>query len=175
MYRKIYEETFDFRKKIHVLFSDFLNKHEKLDTEIHNEIVTLRNKIIAVFHSWIGSKKIKSKFGIDIPLHSTTVSYKAYLEKQNNSFYQTYNPCEICGENRIVNYCHILPYSEGGPDHESNYVILCPTHHHLFDHNRLSREEWSKLNFSTKMPQAQEYIEKIKRPLMEKYWNKNEK
>lgn len=45
--------------------------------------------------------------------------------------------CQICGEHRAVDYCHIVPASEGGPVSEDNCLVLCPTHHRLFDRDLL--------------------------------------
>ena len=173
MYGKIYHDTFEIRNSLNGLFSQFFNDHSGLDIETHNDIVKLRNKVGALIRSWMGSVKIQKKYGIKIPLHSTPISVGTFIEKQASSFYNIYKPCEICGENRITNYCHILPYSEGGPSHSNNYIILCPTHHHLFDHNRLKKIEWDKINFSNKLEASQKYIEKVKLPPIKKYWEKD--
>lgn len=53
--------------------------------------------------------------------------------------------CEICGFNRIVEACHIIPASKQGPNTPENLLALCPNHHHLFDHNRLTEEEFNKI------------------------------
>lgn len=42
--------------------------------------------------------------------------------------------CCLCGLGaRIVDAAHIKPVSDGGPDHITNGIALCPTHHRLFD------------------------------------------
>lgn len=51
--------------------------------------------------------------------------------------------CKECGESRVVHVCHIKPISAfsdkdiiediNGPD---NIVVLCPTHHSLFDNRK---------------------------------------
>lgn len=177
MYGKFYHDTFEFRRELHELFNSFL--HNRLPQEglsldkqvsINNQIVDLRNKVVALFQSWIGAKKIQQKFGIKIPLHSKPASIESFLEKQARSSERAYRDCEICGENRISNFSHIIPRSEGGSDDPGNYVYLCPTHHHLFDHNRLSKEEWAKLDFSKKMKAARQYAEKVRLPILKKFW-----
>ena len=134
MYGKLYEETREFREEISSMFSDFVDKHrEELKTETISEVLTIRNRIYRLIQSWIGSKMMENKFGIKIPLDSTPLSFDIYLEKQGASSSKRYKPCEICGEDRIINYAHILPRGGGGPAHENNYLYLCPTHHQLFD------------------------------------------
>lgn len=173
MYGKFHHDTFEFRKALHDIFRDFFKNHPKLDMKTHNDIVYVRNKVVALLKSWIGSKKLESKLGIKIPLHSTPTSIKNFLEKQASSFNKKYKPCEICSENRVTHYCHIIPHSNGGPSDEKNYIYLCPNHHHLFDHNRLNKEEWQKINFSNKLEASQEYAIKIRLPILKKYWQTN--
>ena len=169
MYGKFYADTYEFRREIHDLFGELLQKHNP-EMKFNNDIVNLRNKIVALLNSWIGAKKIETKFGIKIPLTATPPSIKNFIEKQTRSSNRAYKACEICGENRITHFCHIIPHSEGGPSDENNYLYLCPVHHHLFDHNRLSKEEWSKIDFSKKFSSAQEYVEKVKLGSLEKKW-----
>jgi hypothetical protein len=170
MYGKFQHETSEFRHEVSLLFDDFLNRYPSLNMKIHNDIIKLRNSTVALVKSWIGSKRLENKFGIKIPLHATPPSLESFLEKQRNIFKKKYKPCEICGEKRITNYGHILPYSFGGPNDEKNYVYLCPTHHHLFDHNRLSEEEWQRLDFSKKLKASRDYVEKVKLPVLRKFW-----
>jgi len=54
--------------------------------------------------------------------------------------------CEICSENRAFDICHIIPVHLGGTTIEWNILILCPTHHRLFDFRRLSNVEYSKIS-----------------------------
>lgn len=58
--------------------------------------------------------------------------------------------CEICGENRATEKCHILPRRMGGSLALENIFILCPTHHSLLDRYLLSPAEFSKLNITDK-------------------------
>lgn len=55
--------------------------------------------------------------------------------------------CQICGESRIVEYCHILPKRNREINQRWNILYLCPTHHHLFDWqgSKLTAEEWEKI------------------------------
>lgn len=53
--------------------------------------------------------------------------------------------CEICGENRSIDFCHIKPAADGGPITATNCLVLCPTHHRLFDSNELADIEFEKI------------------------------
>ena len=55
--------------------------------------------------------------------------------------------CEICGEARTIDKCHIIPRRVNGTDANWNVLYLCPTHHALFDWDRqlLSKDEWAKI------------------------------
>jgi hypothetical protein len=169
LYGKFYHDMFEFRKSIQDLFSNFTKEHP-LDLKTNNDLVDLRNKTIALLNFWIGSKKIESKFGIKIPLQTTTSSIKNFLEKQARSYNNNYKPCEICGEKRITHYCHIIPRNTGGPSDEKNYLYLCPLHHHLFDHNRLNKEEWEVIDFSTKIKASQEYAKRVRLVQQQRFW-----
>jgi HNH endonuclease len=172
MYGKFHHDTYEFHRNLQDLFSDLFKKYPTLDMKLHNNIIELRNKIVALLDSWIGSKKIETKFGIKIPLTNTPPSIESFLEKQVRSYHKKYRPCEVCGENRITHFCHIIPRSEGGPNDENNYLYLCPIHHHLFDHYRLNKDEWDKIDFSKKSESSQEYVKKVTLLILEKNWKK---
>lgn len=174
MYGKFYHETYEFRMILTELFSNLINKYPDIGFKFNNDLIKLRNKVMALINSWICSKKFETKFGVKIPLDSKPTSIEMFIEKQGRSRTKIYKPCEICGEKRVSHFCHIIPYSEGGPSDESNFLFLCPTHHHLFDHHRLSKNEWEKIDFSKKLDSSLEYVKKIILPQQEKYWNKTE-
>ena len=46
--------------------------------------------------------------------------------------------CEICGYNRVIDVCHILPKHRGGK-YKDNILYLCANHHRLFDKGRSSK------------------------------------
>jgi hypothetical protein len=173
MYGKLHYETRDFRDTLNTLFGQFIDSHHgELSSQMNNDLCGLRNGIMALQRSWVGSKNVEDRTGIKIPLHTTPLSMQAYSQRQSSSFRRVYPPCQVCGETRITNYCHVLPQSDGGPEHPDNYIYLCPTHHHLFDHNRLSKEEWDKIDFSGKIPAAKEYTERVRVPRLQKFWEK---
>lgn len=53
--------------------------------------------------------------------------------------------CEICGFDRYLEACHIIPKRLGGHDHPLNRFFLCPNHHKLFDYGLLNNEEVGKI------------------------------
>ena len=80
-------------------------------------------------------------------------SYKDYIWKWYRKKKGTWEvPCEICGEKRFTQRCHIKPRSEGGNNEDKNILILCPTHHVILDNwliksrgNQFTDEEYLKI------------------------------
>jgi len=58
--------------------------------------------------------------------------------------------CAICGYTRFVEYAHIIPHSDGGAFSVDNIIVLCPNHHRLFDHKKLTTEESSLIKPSSR-------------------------
>jgi predicted restriction endonuclease len=59
---------------------------------------------------------------------------------------QFVNYCEICGFDRVVNRSHIIPVHLDGQHIPENIVVLCPNHHWLFDHGKLTEAETAKIS-----------------------------
>lgn len=53
--------------------------------------------------------------------------------------------CVICGEDRTVDLAHIASAKDGHSLSEENTIVLCPTHHRLFDSGKLSAKEHKKI------------------------------
>lgn len=83
-------------------------------------------------------------------------------------------PCQICGENRVAEVCHIIPSRIGGTLKIDNTLFLCPTHHSLFDRGMVSRDEWNKIDWSIKSKKSQLYVSKVLKVVQEKFWKKVE-
>jgi len=81
-------------------------------------------------------------------------------------------PCEVCGENRVVDVCHIIPRRLNGGQKIDNVLFLCPTHHRLFDSCMMSKEEWDKIDWTRKARKAQVYAEKILKIAHGQFWEK---
>jgi hypothetical protein len=81
-------------------------------------------------------------------------------------------PCEICGENRVVDTCHIIPRRVKGTQKIDNVIFLCTTHHRLFDDCMLSKEEWDRIEWTRKARKSQIYAEKVLKVAHGKFWAK---
>ncbi|MGD0038035.1 MAG: HNH endonuclease [Bacteroidota bacterium] len=79
-------------------------------------------------------------------------------------------PCIICSEKRAINYCHIIPSSQGGNVESGNIIYLCPTHHFLFDHARLNKDEFDKIQTDTLHQKAKEYLQTVHFPRHQMRW-----
>ncbi|MBN1929981.1 MAG: HNH endonuclease [Desulfobacterales bacterium] len=132
----------------------------------------VRNKIHNIVMAIIAQLAIYGKYGIKLPHDPREVDLDQFSKKQKNIFQKSYEPCAICGEKRITHECHIIPRSEGGPLHRDNFVMLCPLHHHLFDHSRLSKSEWDMLvgSFNEKMDAAVLYAYQARLPMLRAFW-----
>jgi len=51
--------------------------------------------------------------------------------------------CEICGEDRTLDFAHIKSVKEGGSIEKENCLVLCPTHHRVYDSGQMTEEEFS--------------------------------
>lgn len=145
----------------------FLDKY--LATPVTPEF---RNRLRNIVHATFCQLVVEGKYGVKLPNEPRSIDIVEYFRKQKRAQDFNYPPCEICGESRITHYCHIIPRSEAGPDHQDNFFNLCPLHHHLFDHYRLNREEWSVLLRASekKMKSAQLYIRTIRQKRQEFKW-----
>jgi hypothetical protein len=137
----------------------------------------IRNKVHNIVTAIIAQLAINGKYGVKLPHDPREVDMEQYSAKQKNILQKTYEPCAICGENRITHECHIIPRSEGGPLHRDNFLMLCPLHHHLFDHNRLTANEWEILkdSFHDKMDAAIFYANQVRLPMLRKFWDHTDK
>lgn len=109
---------------------------------------------------------MKDKHGLDLDL----TKYAELDDDAGESFKQRFTSCEICGQTRTVQQCHIIPRSSGGANKTSNYLILCANHHHLFDHYRLTKFEWDKIKWSEKAEESGEYAKAVRLPRQEIHW-----
>jgi predicted HNH restriction endonuclease len=58
--------------------------------------------------------------------------------------------CQICGFDLVVHAHHIVPVKNGGSNHLSNLITLCPNHHAMAHAGLLSIEEMTKAILSAK-------------------------
>ena len=158
---------------------DDLTRLIGFDHRVQNRAVTLRNDAWHILQESIKRLQAIYQHGFDLPPRPATspqlsISQEELLEgpkrPQTPAEWWTGRPCEICGEHRATNVCHIVPRSSRGKLVPDNLFILCPTHHFLFDHSRLSRDEFVKLDVSTKAKDAQRYFEKVLAPRQQMFW-----
>lgn len=83
-------------------------------------------------------------------------------------------PCEICGENRSTDRCHIVPSKFKGTAEINNILILCPTHHRLFDRCMLSKAEWAVIDWDRKSIPSQKYAYSVLFEAHKVFWAKIE-
>jgi len=62
--------------------------------------------------------------------------------------------CEVCGESRALDFCHIKSDRDGGPISEENCLVLCQTHHHCYDNGLLTKEEFSRVASQVRAAEA---------------------
>ncbi len=81
-------------------------------------------------------------------------------------------PCEICGENRSTDRCHIIPAKLGGTADADNILVLCPTHHRLLDRFMLSKAEWIAIDWERKSIPSQKYAFSVTLEAHKVFWAK---
>ena len=101
---------------------------------------------------------------------------RGLYDRSTNSYagFDQHVPCEVCGENRAIDRCHIIPSMLGGAKSDANTIYLCPTHHRLFDRCLLGKAEWEEIDFSRKSKASANYAYYVLRPALEKHWMKQE-
>jgi hypothetical protein len=119
---------------------------------------------------------VEGRYGVKIPIDGYEASEQIGQEPRSSSLWRKYRPCDICGESRITHECHLVPRVEGGPHHADNLVWLCPLHHHLFDHHRLTKQEWETLMevIRRKMPGAATYADEVHAKELQRWWDGTE-
>jgi len=81
-------------------------------------------------------------------------------------------PCEICGENRSIDRCHIIPSKLYGSQESNNLLFLCPTHHRLLDRFMLSKAEWAQIDWERKSIPSQQYAMDVTLEAHKVFWEK---
>ncbi|MFA5762772.1 MAG: HNH endonuclease signature motif containing protein [Bacilli bacterium] len=79
-------------------------------------------------------------------------------------------PCEVCGENRRTEKCHIIPSALGGTTMDGNILVLCPVHHALLDSHMLSKVEWACIDWARKCEVSQLWAKKVLLVGHESFW-----
>lgn len=84
--------------------------------------------------------------------------------------YQNRPPCEICGETRKVEFCHIIPRQIGGSNRETNIMYLCSTHHSCFDKGVLTKPEWDIIDWKGRSDLVKSFIEEVFFMRQQEHW-----
>ncbi len=169
LYGKIHHDLYKYENRLRDLFNHFIDVADKkfgVTTEMHNEIVGLRNDVTESVR--IIYKEIFVLAQHNIKIRSDETSDFLLIKGKNSAK----KPCVICGEDRVHNFCHIIPREEGGAYKTGNLLNLCPTHHALFDRHRLSRTEWNKIDLTKKSFDSREYARGVILPEMKKFWRR---
>ncbi|PIQ91516.1 MAG: hypothetical protein COV70_03365 [Parcubacteria group bacterium CG11_big_fil_rev_8_21_14_0_20_39_22] len=108
---------------------------------------------------------------VDIPTPSVKWERDEYDNIIQTSSYKQRPPCEICGEHRKVEFCHIIPRQIGGSDRETNILYLCATHHSCFDKGVLSKEEWEAINWDGRSEVVKTFVREVFLTRQKEYWD----
>lgn len=135
--------------------SNFINKQE------------IEGLIYKSFFQDVENKPFNSEESKDINRLKAEIVWDGVIFKRNVS-------CEICGENRSIDKCHIIPNRTGGLKEDNNLLYLCPTHHRLFDRFMLTKKEWCSIDWDRKEPAAQAYAETVTLDAHKKFWERIE-
>lgn len=151
------EEFRDFIERIDAHF-----KRHELDGSL------LRQDIVNLFHEAFFKPSSNRPFQKGTYVRFSYATGESAFSKSQNI------PCEICGENRVIDECHIIPRVINGHGRLGNILFLCPSHHRLFDRCMLSKEEWDKIDWSRKDPPSQTYVEKVIKVAHLSFWKEIE-
>lgn len=124
--------------------------------------------IFHAFYAELENRKFREVREEDIRAYMSRVKANLQLEGVINSRNLA---CEVCGENRSTDRCHIIPNKLGGTAEANNILILCPTHHRLFDRFMLSRAEYAAIDWNRKSEASQLYSDSVTLAAHEKFWN----
>jgi hypothetical protein len=115
-------------------------------------------------------KRCLNEDSVDIPTPSVRWERDEHDNIIQTSSYKQRPPCEICGEHRKVEFCHIIPRQIGGSDRETNILYLCATHHSCFDKGVLSKEEWKAINWDGKSEIVKTFVREVFLARQKEYW-----
>lgn len=183
---KTQAEMHEYRMKImdmtHILDDDL----KKIDREFcdsdefREALFNLQENFMNLFDEIYRQLKAKYSIGIKLKLHPKINAYKKASTKMKTMDALDYNlslqepflnkACEICGEKRLYNKCHIIPRWHGGMEEIDNIIFLCPTHHSLFDRGLLFKREFKKISLNGKSENAKKFFKEWHLEKHQEFW-----
>lgn len=166
IYGSAHQAKWPYQDRVNKIFQEFDKKvaERNIHTGLGNLLYDLRNELVTLIDEVYQELAIEFKHRFYLPpsrrKHSNVV-----VPPLINQL-----PCQICGENRVINNSHIIPKEVGGANSEDNIIFLCANHHHLFDHGKLNQNEFSKIDLSGKALDAIEYFSKVRVPKQKLFW-----
>ena len=100
---------------------------------------------------------------------------KSIIHVQENAVFM----CELCTESRTFDLAHIIPRGFSPKvktklydNYSTNYFLLCPTHHRLFDRGLLYKSEFAILEQLSKSKDTliQDYMQTVKKLHHKSFW-----
>ena len=170
IYGKSHHDKFPFKKRVFECFENRMDEISKINPSTFNEyrlnnlFVDLRNEICSLIDQIYQEVKVMLKHEVKITPSSRRRTFRVQDEKRSPK------RCQVCGENRTMNLCHVIPREEGGADSDENLIPLSPNHHYLFDEGRLSKVEFDKIDLKDKAPDTIEYFQRIHEKKHEMFW-----
>jgi hypothetical protein len=175
IYGTSHHHNFPFKKveyhnKVFEYFENYMDQISQAnpstftDYRVNNLFVDLRNEICSLIDQIYQEVKVMLTHEVKITPSSRTRTFRV------KDGICPSKGCQVCGENRAINFCHIIAREEGGADSDENLIPLCPNHHYLFDEGRLSKVEFDKIDLKGKASDAIEYFQKIHKRKHEMFW-----
>jgi hypothetical protein len=149
-------------------FKEFVDRLDKFFNDNRTYGSPAHLKVVSIFHEAF------FKPSANKPFKGGTYVRRPYGTAETTFEKSQAVPCEVCGENRVVDVSHIIPRRLKGSERIDNVLFLCPTHHRLFDTCMLSEEEWNKIEWTRKSRKSQIYASKVFKIGHKKFWEKIE-
>jgi len=109
---------------------------------------SVTEKILELYLQGVSAKEIASLVNRKVPTVYSALNTRKYRFRKGiqswGYFKQQFvkdKKCVVCGWDKCLDCCHIIPAAKGGTYEESNLVVLCPNHHRLFDSGKLTIQE----------------------------------
>lgn len=170
LYGKAHSEKYPYHAKVRVLFEECIDQMRALkpgilaDHRLNNLMIDLRNRTYVLVDEMYKELKVQLAHGISLRVSTRR---RPLVRRETVVLGKR---CEVCGEVRAVNICHIIAREMGGRDQEDNYLFLCPTHHFLFDEARLTRAELEHVQLDGKAEDSVAYFRAVHFSRHEMYW-----